>query len=136
MKTRMIVIVCGLILVVGLLILNFTGILPWQKIAIIFAAVVAPLRHLGAWLKGSGEKITEIETAHAQLRGKETDFRKSGEDELAKNNAKMKEVNVQIADVKKEQEVLEAQRIKAHEILQNVSDEELLKALKKTLGQQ
>ena len=135
MKTRMIVIVCGLILIVGLLILNFTGILPWQKIAIIFAAIVAPLRHLTSWLKGSGEKITEIETAHAQLRGKETEYRKEAETELADNKAKLDDLNKQVAEVNVKKETLEADRLKAHEILKNVSDEELLKAVKKTLGQ-
>ena len=136
MKTRMIVIVCGLVLITGLLILNFTGILPWQKIAIIFAAVVAPLRHLSAWLKGSGEKITEIQVAHAEVRKAESVFVKTNEAEIAKDKVKLDTINQEIKEVNSQKDSLEAQRLDAHEILKNLSDEELLKAMRKTLGQQ
>ena len=132
----MFVIVCGLILIVGLLLLNFTGILPWQKILIIFAAIVAPLRHLGTWLKGSGEKIEEVEAAHATVRKTEAAFRNTNETQLAQDKAKIETINTQITDINKQKETVELERLEAHKILQNVSDEELLKAVKKTLGQQ
>ncbi len=136
MKTRMIIIVSGLILIAGLLVLNYTGILPWQKILIIFAAIVAPLRHLSSWLKGSGEKIAEVEAAHKTVRRAEAAFRNTNEAQLAHDRAKIETINTQITDINKQKETLDAERLEAHKILQNVSDEELLKAVKKTLGQQ
>lgn len=135
MKTRMIIIVGALALIVGLLILNFTGILPWQKIAIIFAAIVAPLRHLATWLKGSTEKINEVQVAHAKARKMEDTFRKDNEAEIARDKVKLETINTEIKAVNSQKDSLEVQRLEANEILKNLSDEELLKAMRKTLGQ-
>ena len=132
----MIIIACALALIIGLLILNFTGILPWQKIAIIFAAIVAPLRHLSTWLKGSTEKINEVQVAHAKVRKMEETFRKDNEAEIAQDKVKLETINQEIKVVNSQKDLLEEQRLDAHEILKNLSDEELLKAVKKTLGQQ
>jgi len=136
MKTRMIVILCGVALIAIVLILNFTGILTWQKMAIVFAAAVAPLKHLSSWLKGSTEKIDEVRVAHNKLRKAEDSYRKGAESELAKDKVKLENINQELTEVNAQKDSLEVLRADAHKILQNVSDEELLKAVKKTLGKQ
>lgn len=136
MKTKMIVILCGVILIVAFLVLNHLGIISWQKLAIVFAAVVAPLRHLTSWLKSPNDKIKEIKESHVQVRKQEEVYRNTAESELAKNKEKLDDLNQQITTVNVQKETLETDRLKAHEILQNLSDDELLAAVKKTLGKQ
>ena len=136
MKTKMIVILCGVILIVAIVILNHFGIITWQKMTIVFAAVLAPLRHLTSWLKSPADKIKEIEESHADMRKQEGSFRKSSENELAKNKEKLDDLNQQITTVNVQKETLDTGRLKANEILKNLSDEELLAAVKKTLAQQ
>lgn len=134
MKTKMIVILCGVILIAVFLVLNYMGIISWQKLTIVFAAAVAPLRHLTSWLKGPNDKIKEIQESHVQVRKSEEVFRKGAESDLAKNKQKLDDLNQQITTVNVQKETLETDRLKEREILQNLSDDELLAAVKKTLG--
>ncbi len=136
MKTKMIVILCGVILIAVFLVLNHLGIISWQKLTIVFAAVLAPLRHLTSWLKSPTDKIQEIEESHIKVRKTEDEYRRTSQEEIVQNKKKLDSVNQQITEVNVQKEALETDRLKAHEILQNVSDEELLAAVKKTLAKQ
>ncbi|GAB4376160.1 MAG: hypothetical protein Kow0042_22170 [Calditrichia bacterium] len=120
-----------LIIIVGVVYLVEAGIIDWQPLTIIAAAIAGPFKFIMSLLGNEEEKIRK---AHEKVRLREAAFQEElggrigeREENIRRINAEMEEIESKLEELKKKREMVDRD-------VGSMSDEELMAEWKKRFG--
>ena len=118
-------------IVAALFFLVERGVIRWQPLTILVAALLAPFKFLGD-LFGGREK--EIREAHHRTREREAAFQAELEAEIARREARVAALRDQIDGLETRVQTLETRRAALAGEIEGLSDDDLLARGRRALG--
>ncbi len=111
--------------------LDESGLITWQPLAMIVAALAAPFRLVWNLINDSEEKIRE---KHERLRQREKQYQDTLEDKIDQREKKIGELDRQLEDLQRQLEKLERKRGEVEKIVERMNEDELKRAVWKYAG--
>jgi len=108
-----------------------TGVIHWQPLTILVAALLAPFKFIGGLF---GDREKEIREAHRKVREREAAFQADLEGEIARREARVKTLRDQVDGLEARVQTLESRRAALTAEIEGLSDDDLLARGRRALG--
>ena len=111
--------------------LDESGLITWQPLAMIVAALAAPFRLVWNMINNSEEKIRE---KHERIRQREKQYQDTLESKIGRRERRIEELDRQLNDLERQVERLEQKRSEVEKIVERMNEDELKRAVWKYAG--
>ncbi len=111
--------------------LDESGLITWQPLAMIVAALAAPFRLIWNLINDSEEKIRK---KHEQYRQRERQYQEMLENKIGRREKRITELDQQLDDLQRQMEKLERKRSEVQKIVERMNEDELKRAVWKYAG--
>ncbi|HED11508.1 MAG TPA: hypothetical protein ENJ10_12525 [Caldithrix abyssi] len=111
--------------------LDESGLITWQPLAMIVAALAAPFRLVWNMINNSEEKIRE---KHERIRQREKQYQDTLESKIGRRERRIEELDRQLNDLERQVERLEQKRSEVERVVERMNEDELKRAVWKYAG--
>jgi TolA-binding protein len=125
----------GILIVAGLVVLQKLGIINWQLITILTAALAAPFKLISSFFSSDKSKLQAITDQHQAVRDEEHKYQQELEARVKAREGEVDTLNKDIETLNNKMKTLEDKNNNIEQLIRNMSDEEKKQKFKDMFGE-